>query len=51
VTALAAVWIDWRCQRREDRTRWNKERLLVYSEFLTAASQVDKAYLSTDDLS
>jgi hypothetical protein len=40
ITALAAFWLDLSRQKREDRTRWDKERVLVYSEFLSHAQDV-----------
>ena len=48
ITALAAFWLDLRRQKREDRTRWDKERLIVYSEFLTEASAIEKDFKSND---
>jgi hypothetical protein len=50
ITTTAALWIDWGRQKREDRTRWDKERLLVYSEFLTEARDIDQRIQRTRSL-
>jgi hypothetical protein len=41
ITALAGFWLDWRRQKQENVTRWDKERLAAYSEFLGEAQAVE----------